>query len=54
MAKFKINGNTSAERKVEADTYGQVDGYFHFTDEAKQRVLTLMATQVFSIERLKD
>jgi hypothetical protein len=53
MAKFEINGDSHSARTIEADTYGQQDGYFHFVDESKQRVLSISTSHVITIERLQ-
>ncbi|WP_354145966.1 hypothetical protein [Arthrobacter sp. 754] len=54
MATFEINGGTNSQRKVEAEKYGINDGYFHFTTDAKGRVLSIAVERVASVERVND
>lgn len=54
MAMFEVNGDAGTKRTVEAARYELGDGYVHFMNESKQRVLSLMATQVYTIERLPE
>lgn len=49
---YILNGGTTEERKVAANSYGFSDGFIHFTDAEKLRVFSITSARVATIERL--
>ncbi|MER7447817.1 hypothetical protein [Microbacterium sp. NPDC097977] len=55
MAKFKLETNLPENDKtVEAETYQLASGYFWFRDDRGEDVLTVLASDVLTIERVTE
>lgn len=51
MAKYIINRGSNSQRTVEAEEYRLADGFFWFTDDKGEDVLTYKADHTTSITR---